>query len=98
MRKATKQVSGSKLIASQAAELKTLQAMSDSVIDYSDDPSAKSNEWRDAVVGKFYRPIKQQLTLRIDADVIDWFKKQGKGYQTRINELLRDVMRKEAKY
>jgi uncharacterized protein (DUF4415 family) len=98
MRKATKQVSGSKLTASQAAELKTLQAMSDNVIDFSDDRSANSEEWRDAVVGKFYRPIKQQLTLRIDADVIDWFKKQGKGYQTRINELLRDVMRKEAKH
>ncbi|MCX7144834.1 MAG: BrnA antitoxin family protein [Sulfuritalea sp.] len=97
MRKATKQASG-KLTAKQATELKTLQAMPDKQIDYSDALSAKPEEWRDAVVGKFYRPIKQQLTLRIDADVVDWFKKQGRGYQTRINELLRDVMMKEVKH
>lgn len=76
----------------------SLKALPDNQIDYSDAPSAKSEEWRNAVVGKFYRPIKQQLTLRVDADVIDWFKSQGKGYQTRINELLRDVMMKEAKH
>jgi uncharacterized protein (DUF4415 family) len=97
MRKTTKQISG-KLTTKQAAELKMLQAMPDDQIDYSDTPPAKPEEWRDAVVGKFYRPIKQQLTLRIDADVVDWFKRQGKGYQTRINELLREVMRKEAKH
>lgn len=97
MRKATKQTSG-KLTARQTTELKALQAMPDSAIDYSDAPSAKPEEWRDAVVGKFYRPIKQQLTLRIDADVIDWFKRKGRGYQTRINELLRDAMMKEAKH
>jgi len=97
MRKTTKQASD-KLTTKQAAELKALQAMPDDQIDYSDAPPAKPEEWRDAVVGKFYRPIKQQLTLRIDADVVDWFKRQGKGYQTRINELLRDVMTKEAKH
>lgn len=97
MRKHTKQASG-KLTTKQAAELEALQAIPDDQIDYSDASPAKPEEWRDAVVGKFYRPIKQQLTLRIDADVVDWFKRQGKGYQTRINELLRDVMTKEAKH
>lgn len=97
MRKAIKRTSG-KLTPRQAAELKALQGMADKQIDYSDTPSAKPEEWRDATVGKFYRPIKQQLTLRIDADVVDWFKKQGRGYQTRINELLRDVMMKEVKH
>jgi uncharacterized protein (DUF4415 family) len=97
MRKHTKQASD-KLIVEQAAEIKALQALPDNQIDYSDAPPAMPEEWRDAVVGKFYRPIKQQLTLRIDADVVDWFKRQGKGYQTRINELLRDVMKKEAEH
>ncbi|MBU0752700.1 MAG: BrnA antitoxin family protein [Gammaproteobacteria bacterium] len=97
MRKVTKQTGG-KLTAKQTAELEALQALPDSEIDYSDISPANSEEWRDAVVGKFYRPIKQQLTLRIDADVIDWFKQQGRGYQTRINELLRDAMRKDAKH
>jgi uncharacterized protein (DUF4415 family) len=83
---------------SPTVEIKALQALPDSRIDYADVPASSPEEWRDAVVGKFYRPIKQQLTLRIDADVIDWFKKQGKGYQTRINELLRDSMMKEAKH
>ncbi len=97
MRKHTKQASV-ELTTSQAAEIKALQALPDNQIDYSDAPGAMPEEWRDAVVGKFYRPIKQQLTLRIDADVVDWFKRQGKGYQTRINELLREVMKKEAKH
>lgn len=97
MRKTTKHATG-KLTTKQASELKALQAMPDSAIDYNDAPPTKPEEWRDAVVGKFYRPIKQQLTLRIDADVVDWFKKQGRGYQTRINELLRDAMMKEAKH
>lgn len=95
MRKATKYVAD-KLTAKQTAELKALQELPDSRIDYSDAPPTKPEEWRDAVVGKFYRPIKQQLTLRIDADVVDWFKKQGRGYQTRINDLLREAMKKEA--
>jgi uncharacterized protein (DUF4415 family) len=43
-------------------------------------------------VGKFYRPIKKSLTIRIDADVLAWVKKQGKGYQTRINSYLRRAM------
>ena len=45
-----------------------------------------------AVVGKFYRPIKKSLTIRIDADVLDWLKRQGKGYQTRINAVLRSFV------
>jgi len=47
-----------------------------------------------AQLGEFYRPIKKSVTLRIDADVLAWFKKQGKGYQTRINRALRDLVMK----
>ena len=46
-------------------------------------------------VGKFYRPVKQQISLRVDADVLAWFKKDGRRYQTRINEALRKVMERE---
>ncbi len=45
----------------------------------------------------FYRPLKKPVTLRLDADVIAWFKKDGRRYQTRINEALRKVMEKEIK-
>lgn len=45
-----------------------------------------------AELARFYRPVKQPVTLRLDADVLAWFKKQGRGYQTRINRALRELM------
>src|SRR6266700_5748429 len=53
--------------------------------------------WRNAVRNPFYRPMKKQLTLRLDADVIAWLRRQGKGYQTRANALLRAAMLEEVK-
>jgi uncharacterized protein (DUF4415 family) len=50
-------------------------------------PREKAPEW-----AELYKPIKKPITLRIDADVLVWFKKQGQGYQTRINRALRKVM------
>ena len=64
--------------------------MKDEDIDLSDIPEI--TDWSNAVVGKFYRPLKQSLTIRLDADVIAWLKSQGTGYQTRINSLLRNAM------
>jgi len=48
-------------------------------------------------ISDFYRPLKKPVTLRLDADVIAWFKKDGKRYQTRINGALRRVMEREMK-
>jgi len=59
-------------------------------IDLSDIPEV--TDWSKAVVGKFYRPIKKSLTIRIDADVLAWLRGQGKGYQTKINGILREAM------
>lgn len=56
-------------------------------IDLSDIP--EQLDWSTAKRGKFYRPLKQPVTLRIDMDVLAWFKEQGEGYQTRMNEVLR---------
>ena len=64
-----------------------LAAMRDADIDFSDIP--EQLDWKDAKRGVFYKPIKQQLTLRLDADVVDWFKRQGAGYQMQINAVLR---------
>jgi uncharacterized protein (DUF4415 family) len=75
---------------SQAQELQTLKKMKQKDIDLSDIPEVR--DWADAAVGKFYRPIKKPLTLRVDADVLAWLKSQGKGYQTRINKILRSAM------
>jgi uncharacterized protein (DUF4415 family) len=73
-----------------AKELAALARMPDDKIDLTDAPEVL--EWRGAVVGKFYRPIKKPVTIRVDADVLDWLKRQGSGYQTRINKLLREAM------
>jgi uncharacterized protein (DUF4415 family) len=73
-----------------AKELAALARMPDDKIDLTDAPEVR--EWRGAVVGKFYRPIKRPVTIRVDADVLAWLKRQGRGYQTRINKLLREAM------
>jgi uncharacterized protein (DUF4415 family) len=68
--------------------------MRDGAIDTSDIPAAA--DWGKAVVGKFYRPIKKPLTIRLDADVLAWLKSQGRGYQTRVSALLRGAMQKHS--
>ncbi len=68
--------------------------MPDNAIDTSDAPEVR--DWSGAKRGLFYRPIKQQLTLRLDADLVDWFRTRatvGEGYQTRINRALREYVR-----
>lgn len=62
----------------------------DDQIDTSDTPEV--TDWSKAVVGKFYRPVKEPVTIRLDADVVAWLKSQGPGYQTRANALLRQAM------
>ena len=94
--KPTKRAGSKPLASAQQAELKALAAMPDEDIDTSDIPEVR--DWSGAKRGVFYRPVKKQLTLRIDADVVDWFKRQGEGYQTRINKALREyVARREKK-
>ncbi len=75
------------LTSALAAELKVLEAMPESEIDTGDIPVVR--DCTGAQRGKFHRPIKRQLTLRLDAELVDFFEAQGKGYQTRINEALR---------
>jgi uncharacterized protein (DUF4415 family) len=79
-----------KLTKTQAKDIANLRKMKDEDIDLSDIPEI--TDWSNAVVGRFYRPVKQSLTIRLDADVIAWLKSQGSGYQTRINSLLRNAM------
>ena len=80
----------SDLTEAQRAELDALEALPDDRIDTSDIP--ETLDWSGAKRGLFYRPVKQQITLRLDADVVAWFKQQapgGRGYQTNINRALR---------
>lgn len=77
----------------QRSDFKPLDAMCDPDIDVSDIPPITPEQFAKAVVRKgIPDKSKQQLTMRLDADVIAWFKNQGSGYQTRMNELLRAYM------
>jgi uncharacterized protein (DUF4415 family) len=73
---------------------KRLDAMRDEDIDLSEIPEITPEMFARGVVRRGLKPVarKRQLTLRMDSDVIDWFKKQGQGYQTKINSLLRAYM------
>ena len=71
----------------ERAELAALEAMPEDAIDTREMPEIR--DWSGAERGRFYRPVKRQITLRLDAEVVDFFERGGKGYQTRINEALR---------
>jgi uncharacterized protein (DUF4415 family) len=76
----------------QHAGLKALMERPDSEIDYSDIPPLTDAFWKKAVRGRFYKPTKRQITARVDADVLEWLKSQGRGYQSRLNAILRREM------
>lgn len=79
----------------QRLELQRLKAMADEDIDFSDIPQLPESFWLNAQRNPYYRPIKEQLTLRLDSDVVAWFKRHaegGRGYQTNINQALRDYV------
>ncbi len=72
-------------------DIERLRNMTDEDIDFSDIPRTTPEMWAKGIVRKGFKsvPTKQQLTLRLDEEVVDFFKKTGSGYQTRINALLR---------
>jgi len=69
------------------SDLKRVDALQDKDIDYSDIPELDENFFKEARV--VVPPGKKQLTLRLDTDVLAWLKGQGRGYQSRINAILR---------
>ena len=90
-----KKETSEKLTKEQKADLAALEAIPDDRIDTSEIPEV--TDWNEARRGLFYRPIKQQITLRLDSDVVDWFKRNapgGRGYQTEINRALRQHIRR----
>jgi uncharacterized protein (DUF4415 family) len=75
----------------QRRDLRRLRDMPDSEIDYSDAPERNPLP-TEIQVGRFYRPIKHLVSIRLDADVLAWFRARGKKYQTYMNEVLRREM------
>ena len=91
-----KKASSKPLSAQQKKELAALAGLPDSKIDTREMPEVR--DWSNAKRGLFYRPVKQQLTLRLDADVVAWFKEHApKGYQTDINRALREHVGRKAR-
>ncbi len=85
MKRRTRVTKGRRIARTKIARLKA-----------SADEAKRSHDLTSEIAG-LYKPIKKPVTLRLDADVLAWFKKQGRGYQTRINRALRRVMRGERK-
>jgi uncharacterized protein (DUF4415 family) len=80
----------SKVTKRQQKELEALEKLSEESIDSSD--IAPTADWSMAQRGRFYRPIKKPVTIRLDADILDWFKSHSEKYQTAINKALRDYI------
>lgn len=80
----------SRMSRQQTEDLERLKELPEEDVDTSDIPEV--DDWSGAVRGRFHRSIKRQITLRLDADLLAWFRAQGRGYQTRINAALREHM------
>lgn len=80
---------GIKLTPRLISEL-TMVNRPDNEIDFSDAPAV--TDFAGAVRGRFYRPVKRSISIRLDADVLAWIQSQGGPYQTRINAILREIM------
>ena len=74
----------------QRKDIAALAAMKDSEIDLTDMPEVL--DWSGAEIGRYYRPKKKPVTMRLDEDVVTWLKGYGRGYQTKANMLLRHAM------
>ena len=79
-----------KLTKEQKRDIRAIAAKRDEDIDFSDAPAVV--DWSEAEIGKFYRPTKKPVTMRLDSDVIAWLKADGRGFQTKANGLLRHAM------
>src|SRR5436189_127371 len=79
-----------KLTKEQKRDIRAIAAKRDRDIDFSD--ALPVLDWSGAEIGKFYRPAKKPVTMRLDSDVIAWLKADGRGYQTKANWLLRHAM------
>jgi uncharacterized protein (DUF4415 family) len=79
-----------KLTKEQKRDIQAIRTKKDEDIDLSDAPAVL--DWSGAEIGKFYRPKKKPVTMRLDSDVIAWLKADGRGYQTKVNWLLRQAM------
>jgi uncharacterized protein (DUF4415 family) len=79
-----------KLTREQKRQIAAIAVKKDADIDLTDMPEV--TDWTGAEMGKFYRPSKRPVTMRLDTVIVEWLKSYGRGYQTRVNHLLRHAM------
>jgi len=79
-----------KLAAERKRDIAAVAAKTDATIDFTEMPEVL--DWSGAEVGRFYRPAKRPVTMRLDNDIVEWLKSYGRGYQTKANLLLRHAM------
>ncbi|HXB70925.1 MAG TPA: BrnA antitoxin family protein [Candidatus Acidoferrales bacterium] len=91
MRRASTKTSSVKI----GKRTRELYGKRDRSLDRSDVPQLPPAQWAKGVVGKYYRPLKSQISFRIDNDVLDWLKSKGDGHLSRINAILREQMENE---
>ncbi len=87
-----KTVEDSPITHARKRKLTQLTAQPDREIDFTDIQPLSDSFWKNAIRNPFYKPVKQQVTVRLDSDVVGWLRNKGKGYQTRMNQLLREAM------
>ncbi|MBF0177424.1 MAG: BrnA antitoxin family protein [Magnetococcales bacterium] len=87
-----KMVNTRKLSADEQAALDVLRDRPDCDIDLTDPDAREVTSWSGAVRGALFRPVKKPVAMRLDADILEWFQRQGPGYQTRINAALREYV------
>jgi uncharacterized protein (DUF4415 family) len=75
------------------AQLAQLEALKDRAPDVEDIPEAPADHWEFA--RRFYKPRKEPISIRLDADILDWLKRKNDRYQTEINRILREQMERE---
>jgi len=93
-RTSTKTSSAKRLSLSE--ETKKAYAQRDRTLDRDPDaPQMPPEYWSNAVIGKYYRPLKTQISFRIDNEVLDWLKSKGEGHLSRINQILRECMTRD---
>ncbi len=95
MKKASTTTNSVKTIAISEATKRAYRKRNRALDNDSAAPQMPPDFWAGASVGRYYRPLKTQISLRIDNEVLDWLKSKGEGHLTRINQILRERMAQE---
>ena len=79
-------------------KIAAISNIKDEEINTTDIQPLTDDSFKNAIFNPYYKPVKKQLTVRLDAVLIEWLKSQGKGYQTRLNDILKKAMIEDLKH